>query len=183
MAVKGLRRYAAIGVGLLALSGVAAACGDDDSSTTTTTIESDGGSGATGGSSSSTSRFEAEIEERGKPAVSPVEGPVTELVVEDEVEGTGKAATPGSTVTAHYVGYLAANGEVFDSSWERGAPATFPLDSVIEGWSEGIPGMKEGGRRTLVIPAAKAYGENPPPGSGIPADADMVFVVDLVSVS
>ena len=173
---------------MLALSGVAAACGDDDSASTTT-IESSGGSkagsgsGSGGGASSPDSATLTAIEERGAPTIAPVEGSVAELETVDEVDGEGKEATPGSTVTAHYVGAVASTGEVFDSSWERGQPAVFPLDGVIAGWSEGIPGMKEGGRRTLVIPAALAYGDTPPPGSGIPAGADLVFTVDLVSVN
>ena len=71
---------------------------------------------------------------------------------------------------------------MFDESWSSGQPVTFPLDRVIPGWSQGLVGMKEGGRRTLVIPAELAYGANPPPGSDIPADAALVFTVDLVKV-
>jgi len=102
------------------------------------------------------------------------------LTVCDLTVGTGDPVAANGTVTAHYVGVGAASGKTFDSSWERGKPATFPLANVIEGWQKGIPGMKLGGRRLLVIPGAQAYGANPPSGSGIGANEALVFVVDLV---
>jgi peptidylprolyl isomerase len=104
----------------------------------------------------------------------------TVLTVCDLTVGTGPAVAAGGTVTAQYVGIGAASGKEFDSSWSRGKPATFPLANVIEGWQKGIPGMKEGGRRLLVIPGAQGYGANPPSGSGIQADETLVFVVDVV---
>ena len=87
---------------------------------------------------------------------------------------------PGGSVNAHYVGIGWTSGQQFDASWDRGAPLRFPLNRVIAGWQEGIPGMKPGGRRLLVIPGDKAYGSTPPPGSGIGANETLVFVVDLV---
>jgi peptidylprolyl isomerase len=172
-------RLVAGAVAIVLLTG---ACGQDevDEDTTTTVVAADADNGGAGDAGSSEAA--AAIEERGAPTIDPVEGAVEELQLIDEVEGTGEEVQPGDTVTAHYVGALAENGEVFDSSWTRGAPATFPLDGVIQGWAEGVPGMKEGGRRTLVIPGDLAYGSSPPPGSGIPADAAMVFTIDLVSV-
>ena len=122
-----------------------------------------------------------EIEARGKPQLGATDV-VTELVVTDEVEGSGDEVTTGATVTAHYVGVSASSGAQFDASWDRGAPISFPLDGVIQGWSEGLVGMAEGGRRTLVIPAELAYGNSPPPGSGIAAGDTLVFTVDLVSI-
>jgi FKBP-type peptidyl-prolyl cis-trans isomerase len=107
--------------------------------------------------------------------------PVTELEVTDIIVGEGDAVQAGATVTAHYVGYGAATGQMFDSSWVRGEPATFPLPNVILGWQEGLVGMQTGGRRLLVIPAELGYGNNPPPGSGIEAGETLIFVVDLVS--
>lgn len=107
--------------------------------------------------------------------------PVTELLVTDVTVGEGDAVQAGATVTAHYVGYGAATGQMFDSSWVRGEPATFPLPNVILGWQEGLVGMQAGGRRLLVIPAEQGYGNNPPPGSGIEAGETLIFVVDLVS--
>jgi len=107
--------------------------------------------------------------------------PVTELQVTDVIVGTGDPVPAGATVTAHYVGYGAASGAMFDASWLRGEPATFPLANVILGWQEGLVGMQVGGRRLLVIPAELGYGNNPPQGSGIAPGETLIFVVDLVS--
>lgn len=158
-------------------------CSDDDTDTTTTTTEASGSSGESTQEESQAeeSPYLAEIEERGEPTLSATD-PVTELQVTDDVEGTGAEVQPGDTITAHYLGVSASTGETFDSSWQRGEPATFPLDGVIQGWSEGLVGMKEGGRRTLVIPADMAYGDTPPPGSGIEPGETLVFTVDLVSI-
>lgn len=107
--------------------------------------------------------------------------PVTQLEVTDVIVGSGDAVPAGATVTAHYVGYGAATGQMFDASWVRGEPATFPLANVILGWQEGLVGMQVGGRRLLVIPAELGYGDKPPPNSGIEAGETLIFVVDLVS--
>ena len=109
------------------------------------------------------------------------EGP-DDLVIADLVVGDGAEATRGGTVTAHYVGVGLNSGEIFDASWSRGQALQFPLNRVIEGWQEGIPGMRVGGRRVLVIPGDLAYGPFAPPGSGIGANETLVFIVDLVSV-
>ncbi|MEI2700431.1 MAG: FKBP-type peptidyl-prolyl cis-trans isomerase [Microthrixaceae bacterium] len=124
----------------------------------------------------------SEIEARGKPQLGATET-VGELSITDEVEGSGDEVTTGATVTAHYVGVSASTGSQFDASWDRGAPISFPLDGVIQGWSQGLLGMKVGGRRTLVIPGHMAYGAHPPPGAGIAPDETLVFTVDLVDVS
>jgi len=174
----------AVGRGVVTAAVVASAgfaivaCGGEDAAQVTSTTASAGGS-AEGGSGGS--EVLAQIEERGKPAIA-AQDEVTELIVTDDVEGTGAEVQAGDTITAHYVGVQASDGVEFDSSWSRGEPATFPLDRVIQGWSEGLVGMKEGGRRTLVIPAEQAYGQSPPPGSGIQPGATLVFTVDLVSV-
>jgi peptidylprolyl isomerase len=110
------------------------------------------------------------------------ERPPGELEVRDLVAGDGPAAAPGSTVTTHYVGVSWSTGVQFDASWDRGEPISFPLGGVIAGWGEGIPGMRQGGRRLLVVPPDLAYGDQPPPGSGIAAGETLVFVVDLVEV-
>lgn len=117
------------------------------------------------------------------PDVAVLEGavPVTKLVIADIVPGTGAEVAAGATVTVEYCGVGLASGAIFDSSWARGEPATFPLSGVIPGWQDGIPGMQPGGRRLLVIPAELAYGDNPPAGSGIGPGESLVFVVDLVS--
>ena len=108
---------------------------------------------------------------------------VSKLEKIDTVVGTGAEVKAGATVSVHYTGAVAATGAIFQSSKDFGTePVTFPLSGVIKGWTDGIPGMKIGGTRRLVIPAAMAYGANPPSGSGIPANADLVFDVELVAI-
>lgn len=98
----------------------------------------------------------------------------------DEVVGEGKQPVASSSVLVHYKGEL-SDGTQFDSSYDRGAPATFPLSGVIAGFSEGILGMKEGGNRVIYIPWALGYGANGHPGV-IPPRADLVFTVELIKV-
>lgn len=107
--------------------------------------------------------------------------PAADLAVLDLVPGSGAEAVPGGTLTVEYCGVGLESGAVFDSSWARGEPATFPLDGLIAGWQEGLPGMKVGGRRLLVIPGSLAYGANPPQGSGIAPDETLAFVIDLTA--
>lgn len=107
---------------------------------------------------------------------------VPELQTVDRVEGTGDTVQAGDTVTCHYVGAVAKTGTVFQSSRDFGKAITFPLSGVIAGWTQGVPGMKVGGTRRLLIPSAMAYGSTPPYGSGIPADADLVFDIELVAI-
>lgn len=96
-------------------------------------------------------------------------------------KGTG--AKPGATdvVTVHYTGRL-LDGTVFDSSVERGEPASFPLDAVIPGWTEGLQLMQEGGTTVFYIPSALGYGESGTPGGPIPPNADLIFEVELLKV-
>jgi peptidylprolyl isomerase len=118
-----------------------------------------------------------------KPEIDvPAGDPPGGLTTTDLVVGDGDEAGPGATVTTHYVGVSWSTGAQFDASWDRGEPITFSLGQVIPGWQEGIPGMRVGGRRQLVIPPEMAYGDQPPPGSGIAPGETLVFVVDLVSV-
>lgn len=105
----------------------------------------------------------------------------TELQKIDTKVGDGTEVKTGDTVTVDYTGAVAATGKIFESSLDSGQTATFPLAKVIVGWQEGIPGMKIGGTRRLIIPAAKAYGANPP-SAAIPANADLVFDVTLKSI-
>ncbi|HLG90890.1 MAG TPA: FKBP-type peptidyl-prolyl cis-trans isomerase [Candidatus Saccharimonadales bacterium] len=104
----------------------------------------------------------------------------------DQKVGSGAEAKIGSTVTVLYTGAVAATGLVFDSSSDSGQPAQFVLkggpEGLIQGWADGLPGMKVGGQRRLLIPANLAYGSNPPPTSGIPANADLVFDISLLAV-
>lgn len=109
--------------------------------------------------------------------------PAGELGSLDLEPGSGAEATEGATLTVQYCGVGLISGAVFDSSWARGQAATFPLDGLIPGWQQGLPGMKEGGRRLLLIPGALAYGANPPGGSGIQPDETLAFVIDLEKVS
>jgi peptidylprolyl isomerase len=104
-------------------------------------------------------------------------------VSNDLVTGTGQAAQAGQTVTVNYVGVLCKTGTEFDSSWKRNQLFTTGLTpgSVIPGWVQGIPGMRVGGRRELIIPSSLAYGKAGS-GSTIPPNSPLVFVVDLISV-
>lgn len=104
-----------------------------------------------------------------------------ELVVRDLVAGDGQEAAAGDIIRVHYVGVACSTGEVFDSSYDSGEAVPLSLEAVIEGWKEGIPGMKVGGQRLLGIPSDQAYGEiGSPPVIG-PNEA-LWFVVELVSV-
>jgi peptidylprolyl isomerase len=108
-----------------------------------------------------------------------------ELQGSDVVTGTGAEAKSGDKVTVQYVGVLFANGKEFDTSWQKGRTPfelTLGQGQVIAGWDQGIPGMKVGGRRVLVIPSDLAYGAQGSPPS-IPANAPLVFVVDLKKIS
>lgn len=117
-----------------------------------------------------------------KPEIEAPEGPApTELVIEDLVVGDGAEAAPGSTVDVHYLGVEYDSGEEFDSSWSRGQSINFPLSALIAGWQEGIPGMKVGGRRKLVVPPHKAYG--PAGGGHRLSGKTLIFVIDLRGVS
>jgi peptidylprolyl isomerase len=118
-----------------------------------------------------------------KPAVSPSNCGTKQLIKKDLIPGSGQVAQPGQSVTVNYVGVLCKTGKEFDSSWQRNQLFTTSLapGSVIQGWVQGIPGMRVGGRRELIIPSNLAYG---PKGSGttIPPNSPLVFVVDLISV-
>jgi FKBP-type peptidyl-prolyl cis-trans isomerase len=100
----------------------------------------------------------------------------------DQKIGTGSEVKADSTVTVVYTGAVASNGIVFESTADTGRPATFKLDQVIKGWQEGLLGMRVGGERRLLIPSDLAYGPNPPPGSKIPPNADLVFDITVLLV-
>lgn len=121
-----------------------------------------------------------------KPVIQAGSGdPPTEVVIDDIVEGTGPAARTGDTVDVQYVGALFEDGTEFDSSWSRGnQPFTVTLGEgqVIEGWEEGLIGIRKGGRREIVIPSDLAYGPTGQPPT-IPADAALIFVVDAEKVT
>ncbi len=121
----------------------------------------------------------------GAPTITVPEGePPAELVAQPLIEGEGDAVTSGQTITVHYTGALWSSGAVFDSSWESGTPATFPIGSggVIPGWDEGLVGRTVGSQVLLVVPPAKGYPEGTPDGS-IPPGETLVFVVDILDAS
>ncbi len=116
-----------------------------------------------------------------KPVVkSPGGTPPNKEVIKDLIVGTGTEAKAGQSVTVNYVGINYKSGKEFDSSWKRNEPFTFTLGKgqVIPGWEKGIPGMKVGGRRELVIPPALGYGAKG--SSTIPPNETLIFVVDLL---
>ena len=120
-----------------------------------------------------------------KPAITVPDtcSPPKQLLTEDLVVGTGREVTAGVTMQTHYELVTWSDGQELDSSWSRGRP--FPLENVggaavIDGWNEGLIGMKEGGRRLLVVPPDKGYGSG---GNGIKPGETLVFVVDAVAVS
>jgi len=123
------------------------------------------------------------------PTGAPAVAGVAELQIKDLIPGEGVEAVAGSHVTVHYTGWLydpaqpEAKGRKFDSSRDAGQPFSFELGArqVIAGWDQGVQGMKLGGQRELVIPAALAYGER---GAGgvIPPGATLVFDVQLLAV-
>ncbi|WP_053353497.1 MULTISPECIES: FKBP-type peptidyl-prolyl cis-trans isomerase [Leucobacter] len=116
-----------------------------------------------------------------KPEIEFPEGPApAELQIVDIVEGSGEEALASSTVDVHYLGVEYDSGEEFDSSWNRGESINFPLRALIQGWQVGIPGMKVGGRRKLIVPAAQAYGTS---GGHPLSGKTLIFVIDLLGVS
>jgi peptidylprolyl isomerase len=172
-----LRLLAALTALVLAL----AACGDDDDQ---------GGAGtgteAAGAPAVTSAPEPPEIStnleakpEIGKPAGAPPD----RLVKEDIVVGKGRAAKEGDSVTVHYVGVNFSTGEQFDASWDSGQPATFELreGQLIDGWVQGMKGMRVGGRRKLTIPPELGYGAQGYPPA-IPPNETLVFVIDLKQI-
>jgi peptidylprolyl isomerase len=120
----------------------------------------------------------SDFDRREKPDIEVPDGdPPKELEIDDLEEGGGAEAEEGATVTIDYAGVSWSTGEEFDSSFEGPQPATFPLGNLIPCWQEGIPGMKEGGRRRLTCPPDLAYGEQGRPG--IAPNETLIFVIDL----
>ena len=107
---------------------------------------------------------------------------VSELQIIDIDEGTGAVVQPGATITAHYTGALCKNGIIFQSSHDFGKPISFGLDQVIRGWTDGVPGMKVGGMRRLIVPSNMAYG-SARAASNIPPNSDLVFDIELVDIA
>jgi peptidylprolyl isomerase len=118
-----------------------------------------------------------------KPEIDFPEGaPPKDLEITDVWTGDGKEASAGDTVEVHYVGVSYSTGEEFDASWNRGEPLSFRLGvgQVIQGWDQGVQGMKVGGRRKLVIPPHLGYGQRGAAGV-IKPNETLIFVCDLIS--
>jgi len=115
-------------------------------------------------------------------AVSAETAKVSQLTINDITVGTGAEAKPGASVTVKYVGAGGVTGKTFDSTWTSDKTAKFDLSQIITGIADGVPGMKVGGRRLIVMPAAQAFGATVPSGLDVQANEPLVFVVDLVSV-
>lgn len=106
---------------------------------------------------------------------------VTELEIIDIKLGDGEEVPADATITAHYTGALCTDGTIFESSHDSGRPATFGLNQVIDGWTQGVPGMKVGGIRRLIIPSELAYGQRRA-SSAIGPNSDLVFDIELVAL-
>lgn len=106
---------------------------------------------------------------------------VTELEIIDTKIGDGETVNPGATITAHYTGALCKTGVIFQSSHDFGDAISFGLHQVIKGWTDGVPGMKVGGIRRLIIPSAQAYG-SARASSSIPPNSGLVFDIELVAI-
>lgn len=172
--IAGTMLFSSIGTGLLLLA-------QDDGSSLDSALSSE--------NQPETETPTTDPEQIVEPTVDPAEipeafipeGEVTDLIITDLDEGQGdKEVEPSSEITVNYHGTLASDGSEFDSSYRRGTPASFPLTGVIQGWQEGLLGMKEGGRRRLIIPSELAYG--PSARDGIPANSALVFEVELLSI-
>lgn len=175
------RRVAAASVSVLALVALTACGSKSGDSAASTPTESSSVSSPTPSDTSQIVGITVAGDKGKEPTITVTPGAPkpAALQIKDLYVGDGAEVKLSDTVTAHYVGVDLATGKIFDSSWTRGQPAQFPLSNVIAGWQQGVPGMKVGGRRLLVIPADLAYGDNPQ--GGAPA-GPLVFVVDVVSV-
>lgn len=177
-------------IAVLVLALLVAGCGDDDKKATagndtgndtTTQPEATNGPGEDA-DSGGIPKVTGDLGKKPKIA-KPTGDPPSVLVSKDIKKGGGAKAASGDSVTVQYVGIDWTNGEQFDASWDNGDPFEFALGtgSVIQGWDEGVEGMREGGRRVLVIPPGLAYGpQGSPPAIG--PNETLVFVVDLEKV-
>jgi peptidylprolyl isomerase len=199
MTARALPRRRVAALGLILCPILAAGCGSSSGGSTITVGAEPSGQAAGAGASSSASApatSQAPAQTASTPSVKtptsgplakepkvtpPSGGPPSHLVVKDLIVGHGPAAKAGQTVTVNYVGVLYHGGKLFDASWSHGQPFSFALGQgqVIPGWDQGVPGMKVGGRRELIIPANLAYAAQGSPPT-IPPNAPLVFVIDLL---
>ena len=158
---------------LLGIAALTAACGSSSGSSPTT---------ASTAAAANPPAVTGATDLKHEPVIGPGSSPApTSLETRDLVVGTGTTASASSTVNVQYVGANYTDGKDFDSSWQRGQSATFPLNGVVPGFAQGIAGMKVGGRREIVIPPALGYGgAGSPPAVG--PNETLVFVVDLLAV-
>jgi peptidylprolyl isomerase len=160
-----------------------AACGEADKTASTTTDPAPAAAAPTTTTTAGAAPHAISKDLGTKPEIpKPTGSPPAKLVVKDIVKGKGKTARSGRNVTVQYVGVSYSTGDQFDASWDHGQPFQFQLGAqmVIPGWDRGVAGMKEGGRRELVIPPDLAYGAEGRPG--IAPNETLVFVIDLLSV-
>lgn len=181
---------------ILALAVFAAGCGSEGASVSDINAEATP-SAATSSDTDDSSSEESDSEKSSgktvmpkasgslddKPEITNAAGdPPTKLITKDIEKGDGKTAKNGDSVTVNYVGRNWSNNEEFDTSWgKEGFTFTLGEGGVIKGWDEGVVGMKEGGRRMLIIPPDLGYGAQGSPPS-IPGDETLIFVVDLEKV-
>ncbi|HTR72420.1 MAG TPA: FKBP-type peptidyl-prolyl cis-trans isomerase [Solirubrobacteraceae bacterium] len=186
-------RRIVLGLGALGAAALIAGCGSGGGSSTITVgnenkadealINKSASTGTTGPSTTATAKTPTSGPLSKEPHITPPSGPPpTKLVTKEIVKGTGAEAKTGSAVSVNYVGALYKTGKVFDASWKRNEPFSFTLGKgqVIPGWEQGVVGMKVGGRRELIIPAALGYGAKGSPPS-IPPNETLIFIVDLLS--
>ena len=170
---------------LASLALFAVACGDDEKDTAAAPAETTAEQPNTQDEAAPSEPAEISKDLEEKPSIPKPSGePPAELQTEDVVTGKGKTAKEGDNVSVQYVGVNWSNGAEFDASWNSGQAFTFTLGAgnVIPGWDEGVQGMKEGGRRKLVIPPDMGYGEQGTPDGSIPPNETLIFVVDLEKV-
>ena len=115
------------------------------------------------------------------PTITPPSGDApTALIAEDIIVGSGTEVVATSTLTLHYTLMKWSDGSILESSWSSGTPSTFQLSGLIQGWQQGLPGAKVGGRRLLVLPPALGYGAM----AGHPLEKDtLIFAIDIIAVS
>ena len=164
-------------------SNSSSASSSSSSSTTTTRITTPAGGALVAiGPIPTTDRSPAGMFGTAPTVTVPSGAPPTSLESADLITGTGASAAPGDSVTVQYVLATYSSGKVVQSSWTS-QPYTFTLGEgqVIPGWDKGVVGMKQGGRRELIIPPADGYGSQSP-GPGIAANDTLVFVIDMVKI-